>query len=373
MKIIAYISRFLLGIVFIYSGFVKAVDPWGLQFKFEDYFIAFGMEWMLPTALVLAIMMSAAEFLIGAAFLLGIKPKLSIWSAVAFMIIFTPVTLYLALTDAVADCGCFGDALILTNWETFYKNIAILLLLIPVFLFRKKFGHYISCKWEWIPVLILSAGILFTSFHGLRHLPYIDFLPYQPGLSMKPDPTQKDKYFVSYKDKRSGETKEYPADDFPWSDSTWIANNEFVSQRVEPGSKPANLVVAFNADNEDVTGDVILNPALNMWVVSWNMEDLTETSAEVIRTTASACEKDSIGLVLLTASPASTAEQIKHELQLPVPVYYADDIILKMVIRSNPGFVLLKDGTILKKWAWRDMPALEDIDMKGLESSLIKN
>ncbi|MGD9494662.1 MAG: BT_3928 family protein [Bacteroidales bacterium] len=372
MKITAYISRFLLGIVFIYSGFVKAVDPWGSQFKFEDYLIAFGMEWLMPAALLFSIMLSAAEFLIGFAFLFAIKPKLSVWSAIAFMALFTPITLWLALTDAVPDCGCFGDALILTNWQTFYKNIAIDILLIPVFLYRKKFGHYMSCKLEWVPVLIISAGILFTSFYGMRHLPVVDFLPYKSGLSMKPDSTMKDKYFVSYKDKVTGETKEYPADDFPWDDTTWMANNEFVSQRIEPGPKPANLIVAFDAEGTDVTKDVILNPEFQFLVVSYNMENMTDRAIEKLNSLAAECEKDSIAIAMLTGSEAIVAEKVRHDKQIPVDVYFSDDISLKMFIRNNPGFVLMKDGSILDRWAWRDLPALKDIDLKGLEQKFLK-
>ncbi|HBG70371.1 MAG: hypothetical protein A2W93_15715 [Bacteroidetes bacterium GWF2_43_63] len=372
MKITAYISRFLLGIVFIYSGFVKAVDPWGSQFKFEDYFIAFGMEWLIPLALTFAILLSAAEFLIGAAFLFAIKPKLSIWSAVAFMAVFTPLTLWLALSNAVSDCGCFGDALILTNWETFYKNIAILILLLPVFLYRKKFGHYMSCKLEWVPAFIFAAGIVVTSFYGMRHLPVIDFLPYKPGLSMKPDSTMKDKYFVSYKDKTSGEIKEYPADDFPWDDSTWAANNEFVNQRIEPGPKPANLIVAFDAEGIDVTKNVILNPEFQFLVVAYDIENMSDRAIEKLNILAAECAKDSIAIALLTGSTAEVAEKVRHERQIPVDVYFSDDISLKMFIRNNPGFVLMKDGSILDRWAWRDLPALKDIDLKGLEQKFLK-
>jgi len=291
---------------------------------------------------------------------------------VAFMAIFTPLTLWLAISNAVGDCGCFGDALILTNWETFYKNIVIVILLIPVFLYRKKFGHYMSCKLEWIPVFIFSAGIVFTSFYGMRHLPVIDFLPYKAGLSMKPDSTMKDKYFVSYKDNRTGETKEYPADNFPWDDTTWMANNVFVSQRIEQGPKPANLIVAFDAENQDVSKDVILNPDFQFLVVAYDMENMSEKAIGKIIALADECSKDSISIAILTASSAEKAETIRHEKQIPVDVFFADDIILKMVVRNNPGFVLMKDGTILSKWAWRDLPALSEIDMNQLEAKYIK-
>lgn len=225
-----------------------------------------------------------------------------------------------------------------------------------------------SCKLEWVPVFIFAAGIIFTSFYGMRHLPVIDFLPYKPGLSMKPDSTMKDKYFVSYKDNRTGETKEYPADDFPWSDSVWMANNEFVSQRVEPGPKPANLIVAFDAENADVTKNVILNPDFQFLVIAYDMENMHDAAIAKINSLAAECGNDSLAIAILTATATEKADQIRHEKQIPVDVYFADDITLKMFVRNNPGFVLMKDGTILGKWAWRDMPALPEIDLKQLES-----
>jgi len=123
MKVLTRISQFLIGAVFTFSGFVKAVDPLGSQYKFHDYFIALGMEWLTPLALVLGIILSSAEFLVGVSLLINVKPKLGTWGATAFMVIFTPLTLWIAIKNPVTDCGCFGDALVISNWATFYKNI----------------------------------------------------------------------------------------------------------------------------------------------------------------------------------------------------------------------------------------------------------
>lgn len=372
MRIAAIVIRFILGIVFIYSGFVKAVDPWGFQFKLEDYFIAFGWEWLIPAALIMGILLSAAEFLIGMAFLLGIKPKLSTWSALLFMILFTPITLYLAITDAVPDCGCFGDALILTNWETFYKNLIIIVLSFFVFLYRNKFGHYMKCKLEWIPVIILAIGILFISYYGLRHLPLMDFLAYEQGMSMKPDPTQKDLYFVNYKDNRTGNITEYPADDFPWEDSVWMANNEFVSQRVIKAEAPQYLIYIVDEENVEQIDAVMLNPDFQFLLVSYDLDKVSENAFEKIRSFAAECESSELAFAGLTATPYDETEIIRHDNQLAIPFYYADDIVLKMLVRANPGFVLMKDGSILKKWAWRDLPELGEIDLSALESEFLK-
>jgi len=372
MRIAAIIIRFLLGVVFIYSGFVKAVDPWGFQFKLEDYFIAFGWDFLMPAALVMGIMLSAAEFLIGIAFLIGIKPKLSTWSALLFMILFTPITLYLAITDAVPDCGCFGDALILTNWETFYKNVVLIVLVIFIFLYRNKFGHYMKCKLEWIPVAFFTAAILFISFYGLRHLPLMEFLPYQPGLSMKPDEGQKDQYFVSYKDSRTGQVTEYPADDFPWDDSTWMASNDFVEQRVVKAEMPQYLVFVVDEEGTDQSETVMLNPDYQFLAVMYDLDKVSDKAYDKLRDFAGQCESSEIAIAGLTATPYDDAEPIRHDKQLPFTFYYADDIVLKMVVRANPGFVLMKDGTILAKWAWRDLPDLSEINLEELEKEYLK-
>ncbi|NLL29074.1 MAG: DoxX family protein [Bacteroidales bacterium] len=370
MKVLAYISRFLLGIVFTFSGFVKAVDPWGSKFKFEDYFIALGLEWLMPASLVLAILLSTAEFIIGVAFLIGIKPKLSIWSSIAFMIFFTPLTLWLAITDAVTDCGCFGDAIVLTNWQTFFKNIAIIILLVPVFLYRKKFGHYMNCKLEWVVGVLFTVAIVGISIFGLRHLPIVDFLPYKPGLSLKPDTSVKVNYFVTYKNKITGVEKEYPADNYPWNDSIWMSENEFVSSR-DDRQRAAEMISLENADFEDVTERIMLNPSYQFLVVSFDMGKISEKAAEKIRTLAADCDKNDIEIALLTATSPDKAEALRHEMQIPIDLYFADDIALKMLVRSNPGFLLMKDGMLLDKWAWRDLPMLADIDLKKLEDQYL--
>ena len=182
----------------------------------------------------------------------------------------------------------------------------------------------------------------------------------------------KDKYFVSYKDKTTGETKEYPADDFPWNDSIWMENNEFVGQRIEPGQKPASLIAVFDSENSDQTKNVILNPDFQFLVVSYDMENMSDRAIAKINTMADECMSSNLDISLLTGTSSEQAEKVRHEKQIPVDVYFADDISLKMFIRNNPGFVLLKDGTVLAKWAWRDLPALKDIDMNGLEQKFLK-
>lgn len=229
-----------------------------------------------------------------------------------------------------------------------------------------------SCKWEWLPAGILAVGILFVSFSGLRHLPLIDFLPYKVGVSMKPDPNLKDKYFVTYKDKRNGQAKEYPADNFPWKDSLWMANNEFVSQRVEKAATPPLLINVMDAENVDVTDTIMLNPDFHVLVVSYDMTAFSKKSAEKILAFTTPCQKSGMVVSGLTSTLPQTVDSLRHLYQLDFPYYSADDVTLKMLVRANPGVVVMKDGLILKKWAWRDIPAFADVDFKGLEATAKK-
>lgn len=369
---IARISRFLLGLVFTFSGFVKAVDPWGSQFKLEDYFLAFGMDWAVPFALVLGISLSIVEFLIGICFLLGLKPKLSLWGAILLMLVFLPLTLYLAITNAVSDCGCFGDAIKMTNWQTFIKNVIFTIMLVPIYLERNRLKPILHSRAQWIIVGVSGIFILVVTINSLRHLPLIDFLPYKPGLSLKPDSTAKDQYFVTYKNKKTGEMKEYPANDFPWQDSVWMAEHEFVSQRVVPGKKPPHMITVFNEIDMDVTNQVILYPDFQFLVISYDMTKISEKAVDKIEDFLHACEAKNIATCILTATDKNKADSLRHAYQWGSTIYFSDDILLKMVVRNNPGIVLMYDGIILKKWAWRDAPDLNKLDLNSLKEKYVK-
>ena len=181
MKLLRNICRILVGIVFIYSGFVKGVDPLGSDYKFTDYFNAFGMSWMGFSTLFFSFLLSMAEFLIGICLFLNIKIKTAAWGAILFMGFFTPLTLILAIKNPVTDCGCFGDALILTNWETFWKNIILLAMTLVIFYTRDKYKPIFNFL-EQTVVLVGTVIFMFcVQWYSFRHLPIVDFRPYAIG------------------------------------------------------------------------------------------------------------------------------------------------------------------------------------------------
>ena len=185
MKIFRIISRIIIGLVFIFSGVVKAIDPLGSAYKFHDYFQAFNLGFLDSLSLPLAILLCTAEFIAGFSVLTGLRQKTGIWMVMILMVIFTPLTLILALTNPVSDCGCFGDAIHLTNWQTFWKNIVLISFAIILFINRKQIKNIFSTCYR-MDQSQLSSIVLFILFsmYNLRYLPVIDFLPYKTGVKI---------------------------------------------------------------------------------------------------------------------------------------------------------------------------------------------
>ena len=219
-------SRIILGAVFIFSGFVKGVDPMGSAFKFSDYFLAFGMESLEPASLPLAFILSAAEFLIGISLFFNLKMRLGAWGILIFMTFFTPLTLILALTNPVTDCGCFGDAIVMTNWQTFIKNIILLPFVLIVFFMRKRQTVHFPDGYAWLGIILFASGFLAMEWYVYQHLPFMDFRPYSVGTNIPekmsiPEGAEQDVYRTVLHYEKNGEVREFNEENFPWQDTTW--------------------------------------------------------------------------------------------------------------------------------------------------------
>lgn len=365
MKILKSFSRMIVGLVFIFSGFVKAVDPLGSTYKFEDYFTAFGMEWMHPFALYLAIFMSAIEFILGIAFLFNVKMKLSAWGILLFMIVFTPLTFYLAIANPVSDCGCFGDALKLTNWQTFYKNIVIDVFLLIVFFNRKTMINKINGLIQNAVLLIFSLFILGISVYCYMHLPIIDFRPWKIGnkIAEQVVPTPEiSEVFLVYKNIETGNKIEYTAQTLPWQDTILMAKLEFVEQRkaVTQEFKEAPIHDFIISDKYgEYTDKYVNNNNYQFLLIMHNVRKANKKSFNEINNFYKECLKDSISLIALSASDSANVSVFKGDVNTEIPFYEIDETALKTVIRSNPGLVLLKNGVVLDKWHYNDIPEYE--------------
>ena len=357
MKRIANFSRILIGLVFIFSSFVKGVDPLGTAYRLEDYFIAFHCEFFIPLALFFSILLCTLEFAVGVMLLINLKVKIAAWLLLLMMVFFTGLTLNDAIFNPVPDCGCFGDAIKLSNWQTFYKNLILLPLTILVFAYRKKFKPFSNNRNQWLLAGIFIALFAGFSFYCYSHLPVIDFTEWKPGNKLYAENPKPVKFFLTYKNKQSGELKEYQSPDYPYNDSVWMSNWEFVSQRVEdPNTYYGKSLVITDTSGNIVTESIIRNPEYQLIINSY---DLSKADRKAFVTLGEFCAKaniDNINTAVLVSSQPSDIVKFANENKLQFDFYTADDIILKTIVRSNPGLLLMKNGVILRKWHKNDIP-----------------
>ncbi|MDE5421689.1 DoxX family protein [Ancylomarina sp. DW003] len=366
MKLIRTVSRLLVGFLFIFSGFVKATDPMGSTFKFKDYFVAFGMDSFEGIAFSLAVLLSVMEFTVGMLVLFNVYKKSSAWLALLFMLFFTPLTLILALTNPVTDCGCFGDALILTNWETFGKNIIILGFTLIVFFTRNKEkdkSSKLTHNLFFVFSLVIALG---SNIYSYRHLPFIDFRPYHIGANVQdgmmiPEGAPVDEYKSLFKYEKDGVVKEFDESNYPWQDSTWrYVDVEQI--KIKEGYKaPIHDFSISNNEYGDITDQVLSDASYTFLLVSRHLSDMNRSRQKDINELASWANNQSYNFICLTASTDDEINKFKEEFAVPYEFYATDEIQLKTIIRSNPGLVLLQNGTILNKWHWRDIPKTTEI------------
>ncbi len=364
MRAIVVTIRILLGIVFVFSGIVKGIDPLGTVYKFEDYLIAFGMESLLPYALYFAIALISAEFIIGVALILKFRIKFTIWLALAFTVFFTIITFFLATQDLVHDCGCFGDAIIMSNWQTFYKNMVLLALIIFLFTQRKKISSLCSAEKDWIGVSITLVFIVLFQIYSLNRLPIIDFRPYKKGstlIAKTPPP----KAYVIYKNKKTQQIKEFPSSDYPWNDSVWMSEWEFIDSRVEETVKENNTLRIDDLSGNNVT-DLLVKPGPQFLLIAHDIQKSSAQGLEKAKKYYQECQKRNISFYCITGSTSKSIEEIQQKQNLPFDFFQADEIALKTIVRSNPGFIILQDGVIINKWHHRKIPAFPEIEKKYL-------
>lgn len=368
---LVWFSRLLLGGVFVFSGLVKAVDPLGTAYKIDDYLIAMGLpEWM-SLSLPISIVMVVGEFALGMLLLLGIWRKRTLWLIGLFLFFFTPLTLWIALANPVEDCGCFGDALKIGNWETFWKNI-ILLAAWAILIIRRKdivplFGKKIT---PIVSLFVLLFGFLFA-LRNLYRLPAFDFRPYRIGASipeqMQVDPELADVYETVFIYQKEGVEKEFSEDDYPWNDSTWTFV-DMESRLVKEGVKPAieDFAVAdLNHDKitgeivagEDITEPLLLEPDWLFLMIAWSLEKMNLHHLKRFVDLQQFAVSRGYNFYLITASSSEVVAAWEKEHQTGFKFGVADERVLKTMIRSNPGLILLREGRVVNKWDDSKVPS----------------
>ncbi len=349
--------RILLGLLFIYSGFTKGVDPLGTMYKVEDYYIAYGFDWALPLAIYQSFIMNAVEFILGVSLLLKLKPKLVTILTALMMAAFTFMTYMDAMYTKVPDCGCFGEALIITNWQTFYKNLTIDGFVLVLLFSLRKSKPFFFPQVEWNMIFI--TALLFVGFelYNYSYLPVIDFRAYAVGNRLVPEDPEPVEYYLTYKNTETDSVQEYRSENLPWNDEEWMSKWEFVAQRVHDPNIGKGADLSFeDSDGFNVTSGYIENPDPQFMLVSWTLKEFNKKHIEKILQFADSCHSDGAGFILLTASDDEEIAAFRAETGFQDEIFRADDIELKTVVRANPGLVLLQDATVLGKWHWRKFP-----------------
>lgn len=373
MKTFWHVARILLGLVFIFSGFVKGIDPWGMAYKFTDYFNAWGMESMTSLAFPLGVLLSTVEFIIGVALVLNVFISFFSLLSLVTMGLFTVLTLIVAIQNPVTDCGCFGDALILTNWETFSKNIFFLALAVVVFVYRKKFK---PAHFPLIATIMAGATVLVFVYlvdYSYNHLPIIDFRPYKTGVNIPegmkvPDDAPKDVYenTFHYKNKNTGEVKQFNQENYPWQDTL---NWEFESMEdpvlVQKGYEaPIHNFFIETPDGEDIKDFFLYDENYTFFYIAHNLEKSDLSNMPAINELAQFAEENGMNFIGLTSSMFDEIDEFRGENDIRFELFNADEITLKTMIRSNPGLILIKNGTIMEKWHYNDIPTIEEFEMQ---------
>lgn len=376
MKILRNVCRLLIGIIFIYSGLVKGIDPLGTTYKLIDYFNAFSINGLNSISLLLSILLSALEFLIGLTLVLNVKIKWSSIGALVFMSTFTPLTLFIALSNPVSDCGCFGDAFVITNWETFFKNIILLTAAIITFKERNRYKSDSSKIEEYFWIVAASIFILGISIYSYRHLPLLDFRPYKTGVNITeamniPEGEATDEYrsVFKYKNLKTNDIKEFDESNYPWQDTlTWEyvdIRQEIIKEGYHPSINDFTLIHPYSGD---ISEEILNNQGYSFLLISYNINNYDNSNQENINKLAAFCQENGHDFYCVSSSLEEDLQKFTKENNIDYEFCNMDETQLKTIVRSNPGLLLLKNGTIMKKWHNNDIPNVSELKNKDLLS-----
>lgn len=384
--------RLFIGVLFVFSAYVKGVDPFGFSLKIEEYLMSFGMDFLAPLSMVAACGMLLVEFLIGVAMICNIQIRFFSWVLLLFMCFFLLLTFYLAYAPSIAqainrwngtsyqifvpgDCGCFGDFLKLTNTQTFWKNVIFMFPTLVVFAQRRRFRsqdfRYVT---EWGPLLLAALFMLFMQVHCLRHEPWHDFRPWKKGhfiaAETYSEAPQVD-YVFRYRNLSDGSLREVTMDELTSISEDSARNAEFEAgfeyvDRVEKVLKKgvdARLTDFSLMDaetREDVKLDVMESEGYHFLMIFRDVNGTKLSKLEKLDRLAEQCRQNGVPFIAVTASLPSDVEGLKTG----CPFYYSDATPLKTALRNNLGLILLKDGYVLDKWAFRDVPTFDVFQSK---------
>lgn len=386
IKTAVEISRILLGITFVFSGFVKAIDPLGTTYKIQDYLTSFGLISLHNIALPISIILCAGEFCLGIFMLFGLYRKWTSRLLFLVMLFMTPLTLYLAIANPVKDCGCFGDALIITNWQTFFKNIVLLACAIVVLIWHQKITNLFTGKFYWFVSLYIIVCSIAFCLYGVLNEPIIDFRPYKIGADIpKLMTVEEDKapvfenIFIYEKD---GVKKEFTEDNYPWEDTTWVFVDR-QSKLIKEGEEPLIRDFSINRlyltqdrteieSEEDITNEILSDSSYTFLMIAYSLTNMDVDYLSSFEDINNYAKDHHYKFYCLTSSPRDAILQLEKENITNFDFCLSDERVLKTIVRSNPGLILLKNGVVINKWSDRFVPTESYLNKPIEELSISK-
>ncbi len=360
MKVLDKLIAFLVGALFIFSGLVKIDDPMGTQIKLGEYFEVFSsdfghfFEWFIPFAMPIGFILIVVEIVLGVALIIHYRMKLTSWALVVIIAFFTFLTFYSAYFNKVTDCGCFGDAIPLTPWQSFTKDVILVVLIGYIFWRKDNLKPVLSSKIGLYTVIGSAIISIYIGVSAIRHLPPVDFRPYAIGDNIQFNMIPEEQPIFEYVFEKEGEEI---------ISTAYLAEKDgyiYKSHRITNEDKTIPKITDYNVWNEEV-GDFTKQSleGVKLFFVAYNVIDASKGEMKEIVQLVN--ELKEIETIALTASSAPDFEKFRHEYQLAAPYFYADATVLKAMIRSNPGLMLMRNGTVLGKWHVNDVPSEDEV------------
>lgn len=358
-----------LSIVFIFSGFIKVNDPWGTFYKVEEYFKAFGLSGYFPEIVPLfcAVLLGVFEFSVGVYLLLGIRRKFTAIVLLAFLAVMTPLTLYLAIASPIEECGCFGDVIKLSNWETFGKNLVFLIGAVSLFKWSDLQVRIVSTKSQWLASIYTILFVFALAGYSYYYLPVFDFSPYHIGANIQdgmriPEGEKAPVYDVVYVMEKESVRKEFSVENYP--DSTWTMV-EAKSVLKEEGYQPPILdfSITLNETGERISERMLEDDRYTFLLISPWLNKADEGYIDLINEIYDYSVEYGYPFYCVTASSDAEVEQWRERTGAEYPFCETDESTLKTMVRSNPGLLLLRHGTVVNKWSCSSLP--DEYELSG--------
>lgn len=374
-SIVTWVCRLLVGCVFLYSGFVKAIDPWGTIFKFQDYLAAMHISGLDNFLFVATLLLCIYEFLTGAFLVTGSFRRAAPVMSALLMLFMTPLTLWIAIANPVADCGCFGDAIVISNWATFWKNVVICCATAWLLVYNLKSRWMIRPSLQWLGFVADALFVASVAMLGYHYQPLIDYRPYpigKPLVSSAESDEPKEPQFIFVYEK-GGERREFSIDDeLPSEEDGWqFVERREIGSSAKDETEDGDLAIYDLESGENVTSDVLTPSGARMILFSPEISDLSIASSYRINSLFDFARANGIDFLAVVSGAEGEISKWRDLSMARYPIYLAEDTQIKEIVRGNPAVVYTEDGIIKWKSTLAAIP-VDDFMEKGSETDPMK-